>query len=214
MSDKEHDIPVKVVDRRWWANTEASAAEREGGSSLKPTYVEELEQQIVEKDKQIQEYLTKYRQASSEFEEMRLRLRREISKDIERTRREILSELLEVVDNLERALDAAKRSPSAEALLQGVEMVRRQFLSKLEGWASDQSTRATRASIPHSTKPSARCPHRRPTRMAWSSASSARAIGLATTCCGRRRSRWRRILRLRGSGFGLWRNTGTRRWSA
>ena len=64
---------------------------------------------------------------------MRLRLRREISKDIERTRREILSELLEVVDNLERALDAAKRSPSADALLQGVEMVRRQFLSKLEG---------------------------------------------------------------------------------
>ena len=133
MSDKEHDIPVKVVDRRWWANTEASTAASDGGSSLKPTYVEELEQKIVEKDKQIQEYLTKYRQASSEFEEMRLRLRREISKDIERTRREILSELLEVVDNLERALDAAKRSPSADALLQGVEMVRRQFLSKLEG---------------------------------------------------------------------------------
>ena len=133
MSDKEHDIPVKVVDRRWWANTEASTAASDGGSSLKPTYVEELEQKVVEKDKQIQEYLTKYRQASSEFEEMRLRLRREISKDIERTRREILSELLEVVDNLERALDAAKRSPSADALLQGVEMVRRQFLSKLEG---------------------------------------------------------------------------------
>ena len=130
---QEHDIPVKVVDRRWWANTGASTAGQRRRSSLKPTYVEELEQKVAEKDKQIQEYLTKYRQASSEFEEMRLRLRREISKDIERTRREILSELLEVVDNLERALDAAKRSPSADALLQGVEMVRRQFLSKLEG---------------------------------------------------------------------------------
>ena len=133
MSDNEHDIPVKVVDRRWWANPEASTAASDGGSSLKPTYVEELEQQVAEKDKQIQEYLAKYRQASSEFEEMRLRLRREISKDIERTRREVLSEMLEVVDNLDRALDAAKRSPSADALLQGVEMVRRQFLSKLEG---------------------------------------------------------------------------------
>jgi molecular chaperone GrpE len=132
--DREHDIPVKVVDRRWWANTDASGTSSDGATaSLKPTYVEELEQKLAEKDKQIQEYLTKYRQASSEFEEMRLRLRREITKDIERTRREILSELLEVVDNLERALDAAKRSPSAEALLQGVEMVRRQFLSKLEG---------------------------------------------------------------------------------
>jgi molecular chaperone GrpE len=134
MSDREQDIPIKVVDRRWWANTDTSTGSSESATtSLKPTYVEELEQKVAEKDKQIQEYLTKYRQAAGEFEEMRLRLRREISKDIERTRREILSELLEVVDNLERALEAARRSPSADALLQGVEMVRRQFLSKLEG---------------------------------------------------------------------------------
>ena len=132
--DQEQDIPVKVVDRRWWANADPSAPASDASSTpLKPTYVEQLEQQVAEKDKQIQEYLGKYRQASSEFEEMRLRLRREISKDIERTRREILSELLEVVDNLERAIEAAKRSPSAETLLQGVDMVRRQFLSKLEG---------------------------------------------------------------------------------
>jgi molecular chaperone GrpE len=133
MPDKE-DVPVKVIDRRWWANPETASSSGEGApASLKPTYVEELEQKVAEKDKQIQEYLTKYRQAASDFDEMRLRLRREIGKDIERTRREILSELLEVVDNLDRALDAARRSPSADGLLQGVEMVRRQFLSKLEG---------------------------------------------------------------------------------
>ncbi len=133
-SDKEHEIPVKVVDRRWWAKTDASASSSSEGSatSLKPTYVEQLEQQVAEKDKQIQEYLTKYRQASSEFDEMRLRLRREISKDVERARRDVISELLEVLDNLERALDSARQSSSADALLQGVEMVRRQFLSKLE----------------------------------------------------------------------------------
>jgi molecular chaperone GrpE len=133
-SDKEHEIPVKVVDRRWWANTDASASSSSEGSatSLKPTYVEQLEQQVAEKDKQIQEYLTKYRQASSEFDEMRLRLRREISKDVERARRDVISELLEVLDNLERALDASRQSPSPEALLQGIDMVRRQFLSKLE----------------------------------------------------------------------------------
>ena len=131
---KEHEIPVKVVDRRWWANTDSSAASSATGAttSLKPTYVEQLEQQIAEKDKQIQEYLTKYRQASTEFDEMRLRLRREISKDVERARREVISELLEVLDNLERALDAARQTPSADALIQGVDMVRRQFLTKLE----------------------------------------------------------------------------------
>ena len=133
-SDKEHEIPVKVVDRRWWANADAaSSSSGSAATSLKPTYVEELEQKVAEKDKQIQEYLTKYRQASSEFDEMRLRLRREISKDVERARRDVISELLEVLDNLERALEAARISTSGETLLQGVDMVRRQFLSKLEG---------------------------------------------------------------------------------
>jgi molecular chaperone GrpE len=130
---KEEEIPVKVVDRRWWANAGASPSDREtSSSSLKPTYVEQLEQQVAEKDKQVQEYIAKYRQASAEFDEARLRLRREISKDVERARREVISELLEVVDNLERAIDSGHRASSTEALLQGVEMVQRQFLSKLD----------------------------------------------------------------------------------
>jgi molecular chaperone GrpE len=131
MTDKEHDIPVKVVDRRWWARQDdGSAPEPSGGS--KPTYVEDLERQLAEKDRIAQEYIAKYRQAAAEFEDSRLRLKREISKDVERARREILADLLDVVDNLDRALDAARQSPSPDALLQGVEMVQRQFLGKLE----------------------------------------------------------------------------------
>jgi molecular chaperone GrpE len=131
MTDKEHDIPVKVVDRRWWARQDdGSAPEPSGGS--KPTYVEDLERQLAEKDRIAQEYIGKYRQAAAEFEDSRLRLKREISKDVERARREILADLLDVVDNLDRALDAARQSPSPDALLQGVEMVQRQFLGKLE----------------------------------------------------------------------------------
>lgn len=132
MSDKEHEIPIKVIDRRWWARGDDGGAPVE--PSTKPTYVEELEQQLAEKDRTAQEYIAKYRQAASEFEDSRLRLRREIGKDVERGRREILADLLEVVDNLDRAIDAARQSQSPDALLQGVEMVRRQFLSKLEGF--------------------------------------------------------------------------------
>jgi molecular chaperone GrpE len=135
MSDKEDEIPVKVVDRRWWANQDGGDAPREDTRGTgKPTYVEELERQVAEKDRQIQEYLSKYRSAASEFEEARLRLRREISKDIERSRRDILAELLEVVDNLDRAIESARQGGSHDALVQGVEMVRRQFLAKLDGF--------------------------------------------------------------------------------
>ena len=135
MADKDQDVTIKVVDRRWWANPEGKAGPEPGAASsqLKPTYVEQLEQQLAEKDRQSQEFLAKYRQASAEFDEARLRLRREIAKDIERARREVILEMLDVLDNLDRAITSARESAGDTALLQGVELVRRQFLSKLEG---------------------------------------------------------------------------------
>ena len=130
---QEVDIPVKVVDRRRWAHGEDAAAEP--GPALKPTYVEELEQRAAQAEKQAQEYLAKYRQASHEFEDARARMRKELAKDAERNRREVLVSLLEVVDNLDRAIEAAeKNSSSTEGpLLEGVRLVHRQFLSKLDG---------------------------------------------------------------------------------
>ena len=56
----------------------------------------------------MQEYLAKYRQASQEFEDARARMRKELARDAERNRREVLVGLLEVLDNLDRAVDAAR----------------------------------------------------------------------------------------------------------
>jgi molecular chaperone GrpE len=134
MSDQDHEIQVKVIDRRWWANPAADADRDEARGAGKPSYVEQLEQQIAEKDRLVQEYLTKYRKASAEFEDARLRLRREIAKDVERARREVLAEFLEVVDNLDRAIESARTGAAQDALAQGVEMVRRQFLAKLDAF--------------------------------------------------------------------------------
>lgn len=129
----EHDIPVKVVDRRWWARGENADATSEDRASLKPTYVEELERKLAEKDTQVQEYLAKYRQASQEFEDARARMRKELARDAERNRREVLVGLLEVLDNLDRAVDAARNGGTSpdDPLLLGVDMVRQQFAGKL-----------------------------------------------------------------------------------
>ena len=132
---EEYEIPVKVVDRRWWARGDDGVAGT-AQSSLKPSYVEELERKLADAEKQAQEYLGKYRQAAHEFEDARARMRKELAKDAERSRREVLISLLEVVDNLDRAIDAARAAgkDAADPLLQGVEMVRQQFLSKLDGF--------------------------------------------------------------------------------
>jgi molecular chaperone GrpE len=133
MSDNEQEIPVKVVDRRWWAKGDSAVSGNDDRTSSKPSYIEDLEQRLAEKDKQLQEAITKYRGAAAEFEESRLRLRREVAKDIERGRRDILSEMLDIGDNLDRAVESARKGASFDALMQGVDMVRRQFTSKLEG---------------------------------------------------------------------------------
>jgi molecular chaperone GrpE len=121
---------VKVTDRRWWARGEA-AAETEA-PKLKPRYVEELEGQVAEKSLEVQQLLAKYRGASEEFDQARTRLRKELSKDVERGRRSMLVSFLEVLDNLDRALAAT--SNSADPFVQGVSLVRQQFLATLESF--------------------------------------------------------------------------------
>jgi molecular chaperone GrpE len=132
---KPEPIPIKVIDRRWWARG-GDDQPPAGSSSLKPTFIEQLEQQLAEKDRLLQEYSAKYKEAAAEFDEARARARREVARDIERGRRTIILELLDVLDNLDRAIDAARGAarPEGDPLLQGVEMVRDQFLARLEGF--------------------------------------------------------------------------------
>lgn len=135
MADEKHEeVAVKVVDRRRWREDGESNPEAAPQTSLKPTYVEELEQKLAQREKEAEEYLAKYRQASREFEDARARMRKELAKDAERSRREVLISLLEVVDNLDRAIEAARSAASKDALLHGVQLVRDQFLAKLDGF--------------------------------------------------------------------------------
>ena len=52
-------------------------------------------------------------------------------KEVERSKRAMLGELLEVLDNLDRALDAGGDRAVGRSLLEGVRLVRSQFLSRL-----------------------------------------------------------------------------------
>lgn len=121
---------LKVTDRRWWARGEEAPAAEE--PKLKPSYIEELEARIAAKDAELHQLLSKYRSAAEEFEQARARLRKEVTKDVERGRRALIVSFLEVLDNLDRALDAAGDRP-ADPLVQGVSLVRQQFLATLEG---------------------------------------------------------------------------------
>jgi molecular chaperone GrpE len=126
--------PVKVVDRRWWVRDDEATGDTGAYAPPKPSYVEQLEKQLAEKDQLLQSSIARFREASAEFEAVRARMRRDVAKDIERGRRTMLVELLDVVDNLDRAIQSASAGSAMEAVLKGIEMVRELFLAKLGGF--------------------------------------------------------------------------------
>ena len=126
---------LRVVDRRWWARGEPAAAE--DSLERKPSYVEELERRLQEALSSLQASKADRRLSLEEFEQAKTRIRREVGKEAERVRRAVLIELLEVLDNLDRAIEAARRSETSgedQALLRGVALVRDQFRAKLESF--------------------------------------------------------------------------------
>jgi molecular chaperone GrpE len=120
--DDNSEPQLRVVDRRWWAQPDATQTttkvDADAARGPKPTYIEELEQRLA--------------QAQQEFEQVRIRMRRDMQREVERNIRTMLAELLDVVDNLDRAIAAAGDEESP--LLAGVRLVRDLFLSKLEGF--------------------------------------------------------------------------------
>jgi molecular chaperone GrpE len=130
----EKDEPLRVVDRRWWARqASADAAEPEPERDRKPSYVEDLEQQLADKTASLQAIADEHRRALEEFEQAKVRIRREVAREVERGKRAVIAELLEVLDNLDRAIAAARESDApVDTLRRGVELVRDQFLGKLE----------------------------------------------------------------------------------
>jgi molecular chaperone GrpE len=132
--DTNTDGPVKVVDRRWWTQGETGAT-ADNGRPRKPSYLEDLEQQLAEKDKAIQAHAQRYRDSSAEFEQVRARLRRDVDKEVERARRALLTDMLDVADNLDRAITAGtSAAPGDPSLVRGVELVRDLFLSRLASY--------------------------------------------------------------------------------
>ncbi|MBJ80373.1 MAG: nucleotide exchange factor GrpE [Myxococcales bacterium] len=133
-SSNEEEAPkISVIDKRHWA--EENEAEEQGEEDAKPTYIAELEKQLGEKDARITDILTKHKMAIDEFENSKARLRRDLTREIESGRRAFFSDILEVLDTLDRAIDAADENHDAESLLAGIEMVRTLFLNKLEGYS-------------------------------------------------------------------------------
>ncbi|HYK65974.1 MAG TPA: nucleotide exchange factor GrpE [Patescibacteria group bacterium] len=93
------------------------AAHSEGGGEG-----DALRAQLAEKDKEIAELKDKYLRTLADSENARKRIRQQSEESVRIQREAILRDVLPIIDNLERALDAARTGAPVKAVVDGVEM--------------------------------------------------------------------------------------------
>ena len=90
-----------------------------------------LKQALEEERAEKEEYLRLLQRTRADFENYRRRIDRERRDFINRANERLFLELLPVLDNMERALQV-EGEPSAAAIIEGVELIYRQFLEILK----------------------------------------------------------------------------------
>jgi molecular chaperone GrpE len=90
----------------------------------------ELEERLAEVEKERDEYLDDLRRVAADFENYRTRAARDLESLVARAHERLVKELLPVLDDLERALEAAAEHEEAK-LEEGVRLVHRELAAAL-----------------------------------------------------------------------------------
>src|SRR4029077_1190679 len=102
--------------------------------------VETLQQQLAEKDKELADLKDKYLRVLADAENARKRIRQQSEESVRVQRENFLRDLLPIVDNLERAVEAAQGGGNGQPIVEGVEMVLRALLDFLRSNGVTQVT--------------------------------------------------------------------------
>jgi molecular chaperone GrpE len=102
----------------------------EAEAPQKEAAAEELDE-LAEARRQSEEYLADLRRVAADFDNYRKRVARDAEMQSARAAESLVGELLPVLDNLERALDASEHHEEAK-VAEGVHMVRQQLVGLLK----------------------------------------------------------------------------------
>jgi len=97
-----------------------------------PAPVNELADKVAALEKEKKDNWERYLRAAADLENLRKRQRREIDDVKLETKGKVLKEMLPVVDNLERAIEHAASLGDKNPIVEGVQLVLRQFTTAFE----------------------------------------------------------------------------------
>jgi molecular chaperone GrpE len=118
---------LRVTDRRRFrmdGDTKGTAAAQAAEPNLKPSYVQELEARTKAAEQKLLEVQSRFEQLRAqlqrETDETRQRLNRAADERAERQKVDFIAALLPVMDNLQRAIEAAETGSPREAVVEGL----------------------------------------------------------------------------------------------
>jgi molecular chaperone GrpE len=112
------------------AETAAPAAPP--GEAPAPDPTAALKEQLAAAEKEKKDNWDRYLRAAADVENLRKRQKREVEDAKFDTKNKVLKEMLPVVDNLERAIEHASKGEEKNPIVEGVQLVLRQFTTAFE----------------------------------------------------------------------------------
>jgi molecular chaperone GrpE len=97
-----------------------------------PDPVAELEKKLAAAEKEKKDNYDKFLRSMADVENLRKRQKRELEDAKFETKNKVLKEMLPVVDNLERAIEHASKGDEKNPIVEGVQLVLRQFTTAFE----------------------------------------------------------------------------------
>jgi molecular chaperone GrpE len=136
MSQKEDSGGKKgftVHDRRWWLDEDRAPEEAEEEPDAKlPSYVQQLQDQLEEKNRTLQEYINAHKASVADMDEVRQRLEKDLERRLEVEKARLAVPFIEVLDNLTRLHDACESGTSGRELSEGMALVLKQLEDQLK----------------------------------------------------------------------------------
>jgi molecular chaperone GrpE len=97
-----------------------------------PAAADALQRRAQLAEDRLAEVLTAYRQVKTENEGFRERITRNIERRFDQRRERLLLKFIEILDNLDRALEATEQTYTGTPMIEGIILVRTQLLSVLQ----------------------------------------------------------------------------------
>ena len=122
------ELPVEVVPPER-AGQDGQAGDGQDGQASER---EDLEAKLAALEKDKKENWDRYLRTAADLENLRKRQKREMDDVRLESKGRVLKEMLPVVDNLERAIEHATAQAGTNPIIEGVQLVLRQFLTAFE----------------------------------------------------------------------------------